>query len=152
MHDGPRALALWDAVNPTNPKNPHSGAEPFGTTTYYTGPASPRFGDSEHSWTTGSAAWKYFVPLEGILGIQPTFHGLKIDPAVPPEWKQYSVRRRYRGAVYDITVRNPDGVGSGVKSIRVDGKPIEGTVLPIAKRGTVKVDVVMGSSGGTDAR
>jgi len=31
------------------------------------------------------------------------------------------VRREWRGAVYDIEVRNPDHVSKGVRSVTVDG-------------------------------
>jgi len=42
-------------------------------------------------------------------------------------------------------VRNPDGVSRGVRSVTVDGKPLEGNVLPIFGDGKVhKVAVIMG--------
>jgi cellobiose phosphorylase len=57
--------------------------------------------------------------------------------------------RQYRGATYQISVKNPKGVCKGVKSMTVDGKPVEATenglfAAPIFKKGAHKVDVVMG--------
>ena len=57
----------------------------------------------------------------------------------------FRVTRRYRGAVYDIEVRNPDGVQHGIARMTVDGKALESNVLPPAPKGsTVHVEVVMG--------
>ena len=45
----------------------------------------------------------------------------------------------------NITVKNPDHVCKGIKSVTVDGKAVEGNVLPVAENGaTVNVEVVMG--------
>ena len=37
---------------------------------------------------------------------------------------------KFRGGEYHITVKNPEGKEKGVKQIIVDGKPIEGCVIP----------------------
>lgn len=53
--------------------------------------------------------------------------------------------RRFRGATYHITVDNTAGVQHGVKSVTVDGKPLQGSALPLAAEGAeVNVQVVMG--------
>ena len=47
--------------------------------------------------------------------------------------------------MYHITVDNSAAVQHGVKSVTVDGKAIEGNLLPLAAEGTdVTVQVVMG--------
>ena len=80
-----------------------------------------------------------------ILGIQPKLDGLKVDPCIPHTLPGFTVTRRYRGAVYHITVDNSAAVQHGVKSVTVDGKTIEGNLLPLAAEGTdVTVQVVMG--------
>ena len=53
--------------------------------------------------------------------------------------------RRYRGAVYHITVKNPDGKQHGVKQVLVDGTEQKSKVLAPAPAGSsVKVEIVMG--------
>ena len=53
--------------------------------------------------------------------------------------------RRFRGAVYHITVDNAAGVLHGIKAVTVDGKAISGNILPLAAAGTeVTVQVTMG--------
>ena len=106
---------------------------------------APTFGEDKNSWLTGTAAWTFVSISQAILGVQPTLEGLAIDPCIPAEWAGYTVKRRYRGAVYRITVENPHHVEKGIASIAVDGTPITGNVLPPAAPGTeVQVRVVMG--------
>ena len=105
----------------------------------------PTFGEGKNSWLTGTAAWTFVSISQAILGIQPTLEGLAIDPCIPAGWAGYTIKRRYRGAVYRITVENPHHVEKGIASIAVDGTPITGNVLPPAAPGTeVRVRVVMG--------
>ena len=105
----------------------------------------PTFGEGKNSWLTGTAAWTFVSISQAILGIQPTLEGLAINPCIPAEWAGYTVKRRYRGAVYRITVENPHHVEKGIVSLTVNGTPVTGNVLPPAAPGTeVRVRVVMG--------
>jgi len=53
--------------------------------------------------------------------------------------------RNFRGARYEIEVKNPGHVSRGVKEISVNGKRMDGQVLPLPKKGEVyRVSVVMG--------
>ena len=96
---------------------------------------APTFGEAKNSWLTGTAAWTFVNVSQYILGIQPTLDGLRIDPCIPHTLAGYTVTRRYRGAVYHIRVQ----------SVTVNGAPIAGTLLPLAKAGEgVEVVVTMG--------
>jgi cellobiose phosphorylase len=68
------------------------------------------------------------------LGIRPDYDGLRIDPKLPAAISQFSVIRKFRGEVYNISVENK---GTGVKQILCDGKPINGTLLPLSGKGKV---------------
>ena len=82
-----------------------------------------------------------------ILGVRPTFDGLRIDPCVPVDLRSYRVIRRFRGATYDIRVENPSKVTRGVREIRLDGTPVRGPVLPVLDDQNVHdVHVVLGGS------
>ena len=103
------------------------------------------FGEGKNSWLTGTAAWTFLSISQAILGIKPTLDGLMIDPCIPADVKGFTVTRKFRGAVYDITVENPDGVQKGVREVTVDGRRIEDNVLPVLESGRcTKVTVVMG--------
>jgi cellobiose phosphorylase len=95
-------------------------AEPYVTSGNIEGPDSKFYGRGGWTWYTGSAAWLFKVGLEWILGIRPTFDGLVIDPCIPSTWDGFKIRRRFRGAVYDIEVKNPEHVNGGLKEILID--------------------------------
>ncbi len=101
-------------------------------------------GEGKNSWLTGTAAWTFVNISQYILGVYPTLKGLSVDPCVPADFGDFSVKRVYRGVEYDITVKQ-NGTQKGVKEMTVDGAKVEGTVIPYdASKKTVKVEVVMG--------
>ena len=119
--------------------------EPYVYSQMVAGKDAPTFGEAKNSWLTGTAAWTFFNISQYILGIQPTLDGLKVDPCIPHTLSGFTVTRRFRGAVYHITVNNAAGVQHGIKAVTVDGKAISGNVLPLAAAGTeVTVQVTMG--------
>ena len=79
-----------------------------------------------------------------ILGIAADWDGLKVDPSIPHEWDGFTATRKFRGATYEITVKNPDHVCKGVKSMTVDGNAVEGNVIPAMDGGVHTVEVIMG--------
>lgn len=80
------------------------------------------------SWQTGASAWALRGFYEGILGLQRTYRGLKIAPALSKEWKHVTVEREFRGCRYQIDYRNE---GGKQLSITVDGKKVAGDILPL---------------------
>ena len=86
-------------------------------------------GEAKNSWLTGTAAWNYYAITQFILGIKPTYEGLEINPCIPSAWKEYRVKRKFRGSTYDIIIQNPNGVCKGVHSMLVDGKAIANNVV-----------------------
>lgn len=143
---GDRAYELWAKTNFIK-RGRHPDiymAEPYVYSEFAYGPDHPRFGAAEFSWTTGSAPWMFRACLDYILGIRPELDGLVIDPCIPSAWPEFSVRRDFRDAAYLITVRNPHGAQHGVARIAVNGKPIEGTLLPVFADGKEhQVEVTM---------
>ena len=108
------------------------------------GKDAARPGEAKNSWLTGTAAWNWYAITQFILGIRPAYNGLEIDPCIPEDWDGYDVVRKFRGATYEISVRNPHHVSKGVESITVNGEPIVGNVLPVMPAGTLnKVEVTM---------
>jgi cellobiose phosphorylase len=93
---------------------------------------APTHGEAKNSWLTGTAAWNYVAITQWILGIRPTFEGLEIAPVIPSSWGGFEAMRTFRGVRYEIKVER-QGPGSRV-SLVVDGKPIEGTIIPISEQ------------------
>lgn len=118
-------------------------AEPYVTPGNIDGPDSPNYGMAGWTWYTGSAAWFQKICVEWILGVRATEDGLLIDPCIPKEWKEYKVKRTFRGTVYNITVKNSSGVSYEVKEIIIDGvKQKENLIKPIKKQ-SVEVEVIL---------
>ncbi len=119
--------------------------EPYVYSQMIAGKDAPSFGEAKNSWLTGTAAWTFLSISQAILGVKPTLDGLRIDPCVPSGCKGFTLTRQYRGAVYEITVKNPDAAQHGVKELRVDGELFQGDLIPVRAPGTtVKVEVLLG--------
>lgn len=119
--------------------------EPYVYAQMIAGKDAKRHGEAKNSWLTGTAAWNFVAISQYILGIQPDFGGLIVNPCIPRTWDEFKVRRYYRGAFYNIRVKNPEKVSKGVKSIIADGKKLDHQVLPIYNDGREhEVEVVLG--------
>jgi cellobiose phosphorylase len=117
--------------------------EPYVYSQMIAGKDAARPGEAKNSWLTGTAAWNYYAITQFILGIKPAYNGLEINPCIPADWKQFSVKRLFRGGEYQINITNPQGVCKGVASITVDGQPICGNIV-MYQPGKHVVEVVMG--------
>ena len=116
--------------------------EPYVNCQMVAGKDAARPGEGKNSWLTGTAAWMWYTVSEFILGIQPDYEGLRIDPCLPSTAKEYTVKRRFRGALYHIHVVNSNGHQKGVKHISLDGKAVTGNLVPWSE-GEHQVEVVM---------
>ena len=121
--------------------------EPYVYCQMIAGRDHPDFGEGKNSWLTGSACWNLVAAMQWILGIRPDYNGLIIDPCIPKAWKGFEVKKVFRGATYYITVRNPQNVSKGVKSVTLDNKRLESNLIPPDKTTQGKehhVEVIMG--------
>lgn len=109
--------------------------------------ASRREGASRVPWLSGTASWANFTAQQGILGIRPEPAGLRIQPCIPTTWPEFFVRRTFRGNHYEITVRNPNRLCSGVREVCVGGQTIPDNLVPAAA-GTGKIIRVEADIGG----
>ena len=142
---GDRAMKFYNALCPPlqNDRIEIRQSEPYSYCQFVVGKDHPAFGRARHPFMTGSSGWAYYAATQYILGIQPGFDGLRIDPCIPADWKEFTVTRKWRGSEYIIHVSNPNGVQKGVRQILADGK--ETDVLPILPAGSVcRAEVTMG--------
>ncbi|MDW7692039.1 hypothetical protein R9C00_15145 [Flammeovirgaceae bacterium SG7u.111] len=102
-------------------------------------------GEGKNSWLSGTAAWNFYTVTQYILGVKPDYKGLLVNPCIPTKWDGFKMKREFRGATYNIEVKNPDHISKGVKQMIVDGNPVEGNIVPIFEAGTEhSVEVIMG--------
>ena len=119
--------------------------EPYCYSQMIAGRDAATFGEAKNSWLTGTAAWTFVNISQYILGIQPSLDGLCINPCVPADFGDFTITRRFRGAVYHIEVKNPGHLEKGVPSLIVDGETIEGNVVPFVEgKKEYHVTAVMG--------
>lgn len=142
---GDRAMKFYDALCPYNQNDQIEirESEPYSYCQFIVGRDHKAFGRARHPFMTGTGGWAYFSATRYMLGIKPQFDHLQIDPCVPADWKEFKVSREFRGAMYEITVLNPDGVMKGVSKLYLDG--VETQQIPVCDAGSRhEVTVVMG--------
>ena len=117
--------------------------EPYVYSQMVAGRDAVRFGEAKNSWLTGTASWNFVAVSQSILGIKPDFDGLRIEPCLPAELKEYEIKRIYRGNVYNIRVQNKT---PGGKIKIIDGKTeLNTAVVPVKEAGTVQnIEVIIG--------
>jgi len=145
LGDGDQAFRYYNNVNPAakNDSIDEYECEPYCYAQNILSDEHPLFGLGRNSWLSGTSSWMYQSSTKYILGIRPEHTGIRLDPCVPKDWKEFSVERKCRGATYAISVKNPSGKSKGITSLVVDGKAVEGTVIPYFKDGTHTVEAVM---------
>ena len=114
-----------------NTKAEIRGIEPYVYCQFTNSKYNPRYGASRLPWLSGSAAWAYYTATHYILGVQPEYFGLRIDPCIPSHWKEFRIRRRFRKKDLAITVKNNAGMQKGVKRIVINGKELEGNFIAL---------------------
>ncbi len=114
----------------------HYSREPYVYVSSLVGPANKLYGRGGITWITGSVPWMYHAATQYILGIKPTFDGLRVAPCLPAAMKHVKVVRRYRGCQYEIEI---DNASRGSVNLIVNGKPIAGDVVPVQTAGKCKV-------------
>ena len=119
--------------------------EPYVYSQMIAGKDAYKPGEAKNSWLTGTASWNFYAITQYILGIQPDYDGLKIDPCIPKNWKGFKISRKFRGTHYKIEVQNPLGCSKGVKELIVDGKSQSSNLIPLFSDGLEhRVIVIMG--------
>lgn len=119
--------------------------EPYVYSQMIAGKDAYKPGEAKNSWLTGTSSWNFYAITQYILGIQPDYDGLKIDPCIPKNWKGFKISRKFRGTHYKIEVQNPLGCSKGVKELIVDGKSLSSNLIPLFSDGLEhRVIVIMG--------
>jgi N,N'-diacetylchitobiose phosphorylase len=145
---GDRAMKFYDAILPYNQNDVIEvrEAEPYSYCQFIMGRDHTAFGRARHPWLTGSGGWFYTAATRWMLGIRPSFDGMVIDPCIPGDWEEFEVVREWRGATFNVTVRNPNGVQKGVRSVVLNGQPVEGPIPPQEAGSVNGIVVTMGHS------
>jgi cellobiose phosphorylase len=143
--NGDAAFDYYTRINPSAREEISDvhRCEPYVYAQTIAGRDAPSFGEAKNSWLSGTAAYNYVAITQWILGIQPSYDGLRVAPVIPRDWPGFEAVRVFRGARYHISVKR-GGEGNEV-SLVVDGKQIDGDIVPIPADGQseVKVEVTL---------
>ena len=130
---GDKATELLKMVTPIEHSNSREAAnkykvEPYviSADVYGSGNLAGRGG---WTWYTGAASWYYKAGIEYILGLKIEKGIMKIEPCIPKEWKEYSIRYKWKDSIYNIKVKNPNGKNTGVSKITLNGKEIDNSIV-----------------------
>ncbi len=121
------------------------GQLPVFVPNYYRGAARrhPRTaGRSSQLFHTGTASWLYRILVEDLFGLKGTPQGLHIQPALPAAWDGATVRRHFRGAIFDVHYkRNKDACTT---ELILDEQPLEKPLItPIRTGRRYRLDILL---------
>ncbi len=143
---GDRAFSLYKKICPAYLEEISEihRTEPYVYSQMIAGHDAKNFGEAKNSWLTGTAAWTFTNAAQHILGIRPDYDGLIVDPCIPSTMTDLTIHRKFQGAEYNIHISNPTGNEYGVKSMLVNGKLIEGNMIPFEEGQSVyEVEIQM---------
>lgn len=140
---GDKAFDYYQRINPSAREaiSEVHRCEPYVYAQTIAGKDAPTHGEAKNSWLTGTASWNFVAVTQHILGIRPTYKGLRVQPVIPEDWQGFTAQRLFRGVLYNINVERK-GKGNLVE-LFVDGQRIQGSVIPIPPDGTTEVQVLV---------
>lgn len=132
---GNRAFSYYKANSPAeqNDRAEIRKLEPYCYGQFTEGKDSPHFGRSHVHWLTGTASTMMVGAVEGILGVRPDLHGLRLSPSIPAAWDGFTMEKNFRGKKLHITVQNPAHKESGFTSLMLNGAAMPDNYIPADK-------------------
>lgn len=132
---GNRAFSYYKANSPAeqNDRAEIRKLEPYCYGQFTEGKDSPHFGRSHVHWLTGTASTMMVGAVEGILGVRPDLHGLRLSPSIPAAWDGFTMEKIFRGKKLHITVQNPAHKESGFTSLMLNGAAMPDNYIPADK-------------------
>lgn len=132
---GNRAFSYYKANSPAeqNERAEIRKLEPYCYGQFTEGKDSPHFGRSHVHWLTGTASTMMVGAVEGILGVRPDLHGLRLSPSIPAAWDGFTMEKSFRGKKLHITVQNPAHKESGFTSLMLNGAAMPDNYIPADK-------------------
>ncbi len=129
---GDRAYDYYHKFMPAayNTKAEIREIEPYVYNQFINSIYSPRYGAARLPWLSGSAAWAYYTATQYILGIQPDYLGLRIDPCLPSKWREVKITRRFQKKNFNIVIINEKAIQKGVSRIIINDKSLDGNLIP----------------------
>lgn len=151
LGDGDKASELFVLLNPINHAKTHMELSKYKVEPYVIAAdvysVEPHIGRGGWTWYTGAAGWMYRVGIEYILGFKKNGESLVIDPCIPKGWTGFDIKYKYKDTLYNIEVKNPDGVNKGVIKLILDERELDSDRIELDNdKKEHKVEVVLGKN------
>jgi len=92
-------------------------------------------GRSSQLFSTGTVQWVYRCLVDGLFGLKGSKEGLEINPQLPEDWQEASVKRAFRGAEFNISFKREAGIKA--KEVYVNGELMVDDVIKNVETGKV---------------
>ena len=141
LGEGSKAVDLYRMINPIEHAKTKDAVNKYKVEPYVI-PAdiygeSNLAGRGGWTWYTGSSSWFYKAGIEYILGLKIKNNILTLNPCIPKEWNDYSIRYKYGRSIYNIKVKNPNAKQTGVTLFKVNGEEIKERMIRLIDDGKV---------------
>ena len=96
------------------------------------------------TWYTGSSSWFYKAGIEYILGLKIDRGYLRVEPCIPQDWKEYSIKYRYKSSIYNIKVKNINSKQTGINKFILNGNEVEEKKVKLLDDGSINnIEIIM---------
>ena len=145
---GDKALDLYRMISPIEHTRTRDASNKYKVEPYVIAAdiygAKNLAGRGGWTWYTGSSSWYYLVGVEYILGLKIKKGVLTINPCIPKDWKEYSIRFRFGDSLYKIKVLNDNMKNTGVEKFLLNGDEIPSKELRLVSSGGIyDINVIM---------
>ncbi|MFT7559330.1 MAG: cellobionic acid phosphorylase [Flavobacteriales bacterium] len=65
-------------------------------------------GRSSQLFNTGTVHWFYRCLIDGLFGLRGDKYGLRVEPQLPQDWNEVSIKRAFRGASINLRIRRAE--------------------------------------------
>ena len=145
---GDKATELFRMINPIEHSKTKEEANKYKVEPYVV--AADVYGQKNlagrggWTWYTGSSSWMYEAGIHYILGLTIKDGYLSLNPCIPKEWKEYTIRYRYENTTYNIHVKNPNSKNTGVEEMLVNNTLVEDKKIKLlGQNGINNIEITM---------
>lgn len=94
------------------------------------------------TWYTGSSSWYYKAGIEYILGLKIRNGVMSIEPCISKDWKEYTIKYKWKNSFYNIIVKNYNNKNFGVEKVLLNGKIVKNGIK-LQENGVYNVEVIL---------
>lgn len=145
---GDKAIEFFKILNPIEHSRTKEAAQKYKVEPYVIAAdiygAENLIGRGGWTWYTGASSWLYTAGIEYILGLKIEDGFLRINPTIPKEWKEYSIKYKYKESIYNIKVQNPNSKNTGIEKFLLNNIEIPEKKIKLINDGKIyNIDIIM---------